>query len=71
MAKAGDHVCESVVKHVEERGRQLSRVYHVPVEDLYVRYELSPHDDGTLVVQIRHAGHILEKVTVRRGDWEK
>ena len=64
-------VCKRVVKYVEERGRHLCRVHHVPFDDLFVLYARSSKDDGKLVVQIRHAGHILEKITFDRGSWEQ
>jgi hypothetical protein len=71
MIKAREQVCDSVVENVEQRGRELARRYHVPFEDLFVRYALSSVGDGMLVVQIRHAGHILDKVTIKCGEWEK
>jgi hypothetical protein len=43
----------------------------VPFDDLVVLYARSPKKDEELVVQIRHAGHILEKITFEGGTWEQ
>ena len=67
----GLFVCKGAMEHVEERGRHLCSVYHVPFDDLFVLYARSSEGDGKLVVQMRHAGHILEKITFERGTWEQ
>jgi hypothetical protein len=71
MIDAKHDVRKNVVEDVERRSRQLARIYHVPFEDLLTRYARSSVDDGMLVVQIHYAGHILDKVMLECGEWEK
>jgi hypothetical protein len=70
MTKGRYGVRNDVLADVERRGRELARTFHVPFEDLSTRYARSAGDDGALVVQIRYAGHILDKVMLGRGEWE-
>jgi hypothetical protein len=71
MIYARPRVRQDVLEHVEQRSRQLARIYHVPCEELLTRYVLSPANDGKLVVVIHYAGHIMDKVMLERGRWEE
>ena len=71
MIDGRPRVRQDVVQHVEQRSRQLARIYHVPCEELLARYVLPPANDGRLVVHIRYAGHIMDKFMLEPGKWEE